>query len=52
MMQPNNEIEAVYEANNIDYFKSLQASEAYLSIFGDMSFDETMLEEDREDLLF
>jgi hypothetical protein len=55
MLQYHNPIEAAYENDDMEYLRSLAASEEYKSIFGDMSFDEAydryecMLEDDSAD---
>jgi hypothetical protein len=40
MLQHNNEIEAAYERDDLEFLRSLAASDEYKSVFGDMSFDE------------
>lgn len=55
MMAHNNEIETAFEVDDMQYFKTLVASDEYQSLFGEMSFDEafdryeSMLEEDSGD---
>ena len=40
MLQHNNEIEAAYERDDLEFLRSLAASDEYKAAFGDMSFDE------------
>lgn len=55
LIQLHNPIQEAYASDNMAYLDSIENSEAYRSLFGNMSFDEAMdryecmLDEDSED---
>ena len=55
MLQHHNAVEAAYANDDMDFLRNLAASETFVAIFGEMSFDEaydryeSMLEDDRAD---
>jgi hypothetical protein len=55
MLQYHNAVEAAYANDDMDFLRSLAASEAFVSVFGEMIFDEaydryeSTLEDDHAD---